>query len=144
MQYFDRLPEAATADTHSPLAAHAHAENGREARVSAPAASGRVAIIGMSGRFPGAADVEAFWRNLREGVESIRHHTREELEAVGFTSRSLDNPRFVPASAALEGTEWFDAGFFGYSPRDAEILDPQQRLFLEVCWEAMENAGYAP
>jgi amino acid adenylation domain-containing protein len=108
------------------------------------AASGAVAVVGMAGRFPGAPDVEAFWRNLRDGVDSISRFTRAELEAEGYTPRVLDDPRFVAARGSLEGTEWFDAAFFGYSPRDAEIMDPQQRIFLETAWEALEHAGYAP
>ena len=118
--------------------------HGDRGRAAMPSTDNRIAIIGMAGRFPGAADVEAFWRNLRNGVESITRFSRQELEDAGYPARWLDDPRFVPAMGPIEGTEWFDAGFFGYSPRDAEIIDPQQRLFLEACWEAMENAGYAP
>ncbi|HEV7589381.1 MAG TPA: polyketide synthase, partial [Longimicrobium sp.] len=149
MPHFNRLPEADAADPASPFSTRPPTEpfgdfTARAARGPAPSASGRVAIVGMAGRFPGAGDVEAFWRNLRDGVESIARFTREELEEVGFTARRLDDPRFVPAFGAIEGSELFDAPFFGYSPRDAEIIDPQQRLFLEACWEAMEHAGYAP
>jgi amino acid adenylation domain-containing protein len=120
------------------------AADGRVEEAPRAAASGRIAVVGMAGRFPGAPDVEAFWRNLRGGVDSISRFTRAELEAEGYTARILDDPRFVPARGTLEGTEWFDAAFFGYSPRDAEIMDPQQRIFLETAWEALEHAGYAP
>jgi phthiocerol/phenolphthiocerol synthesis type-I polyketide synthase E len=103
-----------------------------------------VAIVGMSCRFPGAASVEDFWCNLREGVESIRRFDRRELEEAGVPRSLLDNPSYVPAQAALEGSDLFDAGFFGFSPRVAEATDPQHRLFLECAWEALERAGYDP
>jgi phthiocerol/phenolphthiocerol synthesis type-I polyketide synthase E len=102
-----------------------------------------VAIIGMSGRFPGANDIDQFWRNLRNGVESIRQFTNEELEAFGVSLARFGDPNFVKAGAILEGVDKFDAAFFGYSPREAEILDPQQRIFLECAWQAMEGAGYS-
>ncbi|HJX28741.1 MAG TPA: polyketide synthase, partial [Thermoanaerobaculia bacterium] len=101
-----------------------------------------IAIVGMAGRFPGAADIEQYWRNLRDGVESISFWSREELVAAGVEPELLEDPRFVPAGGALRDIEWFDAAFFGFSPREAEMMDPQQRLFLEVAWEALENAGY--
>ncbi|WP_420128651.1 beta-ketoacyl synthase N-terminal-like domain-containing protein [Longimicrobium sp.] len=95
---------------------------------------GAVAVIGMAGRFPGAADVERFWENLRDGVHSITFFDAEEG----------DDPAHVRAAGVLEGIDRFDAAFFGFSPRDAEMLDPQQRLFLETAWEALENAGHVP
>ncbi|HEU4557571.1 MAG TPA: beta-ketoacyl synthase N-terminal-like domain-containing protein [Longimicrobium sp.] len=94
---------------------------------------GAVAVIGMAGRFPGAADVEQFWENLRAGVHSITFFDEGEAD-----------PAYVPAAGMLEGIDRFDAAFFGFSPRDAELLDPQQRLFLETVWEALENAGHVP
>ncbi|HWK90506.1 MAG TPA: beta-ketoacyl synthase N-terminal-like domain-containing protein, partial [Longimicrobium sp.] len=103
-----------------------------------------VAVIGMSGRFPGADTLDAFWQNLRNGVESIRFFTADELAAAGTPRTLLANPDFVPAFGALADVETFDAGFFGYSPREAEALEPAHRLFLECCWEAMENAGHDP
>ncbi|EAU69663.1 TubF protein [Stigmatella aurantiaca DW4/3-1] len=96
----------------------------------------------MAGRFPGARDVDAFWRNLREGVESITRLTDAQLQAAGVSESQRRNPRYVPARGLLEGVDLFDAGFFQYSPREAELIDPQQRLFLECAWEALENAGY--
>jgi phthiocerol/phenolphthiocerol synthesis type-I polyketide synthase E len=96
---------------------------------------GAVAVIGMAGRFPGAADVEGFWENLRDGVHSITFFDAEEGET---------DPAQVRAAGVLEGIDRFDAPFFGFSPRDAEMLDPQQRLFLETAWEALENAGHIP
>ncbi|HEX6861818.1 MAG TPA: type I polyketide synthase, partial [Thermoanaerobaculia bacterium] len=91
-----------------------------------------IAIIGMSGRFPGAGNVGAFWRSLREGVESISTFPDEA------------RPGYVPRAGALEEIERFDARFFGYSPREAELMDPQQRLFLEESWKALEDAGIDP
>ncbi|MEH2165184.1 MAG: amino acid adenylation domain-containing protein [Nostoc sp.] len=101
-----------------------------------------IAIIGISGRFPGAMDLDAFWQNLRDGVESISFFSDEELEQTDPTL--LSNPNYVKAGAVLPKIEEFDASFFGYSPKEAEIMDPQQRIFLECAWEALESAGYNP
>jgi acyl transferase domain-containing protein len=103
-----------------------------------------IAIVGMAGRFPGARDVDAFWRNLRDGVESIVRYDDAELKAAGVAAALLADPNYVKAGAPLGDMELFDAGFFGFSPLDASILDPQHRHFLECCWEALEAAGYAP
>ncbi|HSU14834.1 MAG TPA: amino acid adenylation domain-containing protein [Longimicrobium sp.] len=103
-----------------------------------------VAVVGMAGRFPGADDIHAFWRNLRDGVESITVFTREELLAAGTRAAVLDDPGFVPAGALVPGADELDAGVFGMNPRDAEILNPQHRLFLECAWSALEHAGYDP
>lgn len=101
-----------------------------------------VAIIGMAGRFPRARTVEEFWDNLRDGVETISFYTDEELEAAGVDSALLNDPNYVKAGTLLEDAEWFDAAFFGFNPREAELTDPQHRVFLECAWEALENAGY--
>jgi amino acid adenylation domain-containing protein len=101
-----------------------------------------IAIIGMSGRFPGAQNVDIFWQNLSTGVESITFFSDEELLAEGIAPDLLNNPNYVKAKGMLEDIELFDAAFFGFSPREAETIDPQQRLFLECAWEAIENAGY--
>ncbi len=103
-----------------------------------------IAIIGMAGRFPGAPDLETFWRNLRAGVESIRFPDDAELRALGVDESLLRDPGYVKAASTLAGMQEFDAGFFGYTPREAELMDPQQRLLLECAWEALEDAGYAP
>lgn len=103
-----------------------------------------LAVIGMAGRFPGAPTIEHFWRNLCEGVESIARFSDEELIAAGVPREALRSSSYVKASGALDAIDLFDAGFFGYTPREAEILDPQQRLFLEVAWEALERAGCDP
>ena len=100
-----------------------------------------IAIVGMAGRFPGAADVDAFWRNIRDGVESVTRFTDEQLRARGVPPELLNDPAYVKAGVLFEGFEQFDAGFFGYTPREAEHLDPQQRIFLECAWEALEHAG---
>ena len=102
-----------------------------------------IAVIGMAGRFPGAKNLEQFWQNLCDGVESIKFFTDEELLAKGSDARLLDDPNYVKAEAVLDDIEMFDASFFGYTPREASLIDPQHRLFLETAWEALENAGYA-
>jgi amino acid adenylation domain-containing protein len=101
-----------------------------------------IAIIGMSGRFPEAQDIETFWKNLRDGVESISFFSERELEQSNTTL--LSKPNYVKANAVLPDIDLFDADFFGYSTKDAEIMDPQQRIFLECAWEALESAGYNP
>jgi phthiocerol/phenolphthiocerol synthesis type-I polyketide synthase E len=108
-------------------------------------ASGReIAIVGMAGRFPGARDLGEFWQNLRQGREAVILLGEEELRAAGVPPELLAEPRYVRAASLLDGVELFDAPFFGYSAREAEILDPQQRLFLEHAWEALEDAGCCP
>ncbi|HEV2779524.1 MAG TPA: SDR family NAD(P)-dependent oxidoreductase [Actinophytocola sp.] len=103
-----------------------------------------VAIVGMSGRFPGADDVEQLWANLAAGVSGIRDLTEEELLAAGVEPALLADPHYVRRAAPLNDIEHFDAAFFGFSPREAEVTDPQHRLFLECCWEGLERAGYQP
>jgi phthiocerol/phenolphthiocerol synthesis type-I polyketide synthase E len=101
-----------------------------------------IAIIGMAGRFPGAKNVDIFWQNLRDGVESITFFTDEELLSAGINPKSINDPNYVKAFGVLEDIELFDATFFGFTPKEAEIIDPQHRLFIECVWEALENAGY--
>jgi amino acid adenylation domain-containing protein len=133
------------------LAAHLR-DDGKAAEIPAPASTTQrrtatyepIAVIGMAGRFPGAPDVDRFWQNLRAGVESIRFFSQEELRAAGIDEGSLRDPNYVPAKGYLENADLFDANFFGYSPRETKLIDPQHRLFLEVSWEALENAGYDP
>ncbi|HLX09567.1 MAG TPA: amino acid adenylation domain-containing protein [Thermoanaerobaculia bacterium] len=105
---------------------------------------GAVAVIGMSGRFPGAAGIDELWANLAAGVESIRFFTPAELAAAGVDAALAGGGDYVPARGVLDGAELFDAGFFGFPDREAEVLDPQQRLLLECAWEALEDAGYPP
>ena len=101
-----------------------------------------VAIIGMAGRFPGADNVEQFWQNLCDGVESIRPIGPEQDRNARWDPAMAAHPNYVRAGAFLREVEKFDARFFGYSAREAELMDPQQRLLLECAWQALENAGY--
>ncbi len=127
-------------------------EQGSESEASASPATvgetqageGGIAIIGMAGRFPGAPSVESLWDNLLEGREGITYFSDEELLGAGVDPSLVDNPRYVKAGAILEEIDRFDAELFGESPREAELLDPQHRLFLECAWEALENAGHDP
>src|SRR4029450_6683333 len=100
-----------------------------------------IAVIGMAGRFPGAKNLEQFWQNLCDGVESINFFTDEDLLARGADPQLLDDPNYVKAEAVLDDIEMFDASFFGYTPREASLIDPQHRLFLEHAWEALGEAG---
>ncbi|HEY6330906.1 MAG TPA: type I polyketide synthase, partial [Blastocatellia bacterium] len=103
-----------------------------------------IAIIGMSGRFPGAKNLEEFWQRLAAGEELITKFSHDDLLSRGLDRASLDDPAWVKAEGSLEGVDLFDAAFFDFSPREAESMDPQQRLFLEAAWEALENAAYDP
>jgi acyl transferase domain-containing protein len=106
------------------------------------AGGSEVAVVGMAGHFPGAANLDEFWRNLRDGVESVTDFSDEDALASGVSRETLAAGRYVNAAPVLDGIELFDASFFGYTPREAEIMDPQHRLFLECAWQALENAGY--
>ena len=103
-----------------------------------------IAIIGMACRFPGARGVNAFWDQLRDGVEAITFFSDDELLSMGADPALLSSANCVKAKGVLENVELFDAPFFGFSPREAEIMDPQLRFFLECSWEALEDAGYDP
>lgn len=103
-----------------------------------------IAVIGLAGRFPGAATVEELWRNLCQGVESVRFLERAEVLARGVDPALADDPAFVPAEALPDGVELFDAAFFDMSHREAEITDPQHRLLLECACHALEDAGHDP
>jgi len=112
-------------------------------RAPADRSQSPVAVVAVAGRFPGAADVEQFWRNLLEGRDTVRRFELDELDPsipVGLR----DDPAYVRARGVLDDIEMFDAGFFGIGPREAELMDPQQRIFLELCWEALERAGHVP
>lgn len=120
-------------------------EAGRRGRVAASSnRSGDIAIIGMAGRFPGAKDISEYWHNLCGGVESITFFSDAEIASRGVDAEMLNDPHYVKAGAVLDGIEQFDAGFFGINPREAELTDPQHRLFLESAWSAFESAGYNP
>ena len=101
-----------------------------------------IAVIGLSGRFPGADSVEAFWDNLCNSRNTLTNLSDEEIIAEGIDPDLLKKPHYVKTWGVLGDIEKFDASFFGYNPREATMLDPQQRIFLEESWKAMENAGY--
>ena len=115
------------------------------AAATRPLAADRdVAVVGMAGRFPGARNVDELWRILADGVEAITFWSREQLAAAGLGAEALDSPRYVRARGVLDGAELFDAAFFGLLPREAEVMDPQQRVLLECAWETLEDAGCDP
>ncbi|MEM7049901.1 MAG: amino acid adenylation domain-containing protein [Acidobacteriota bacterium] len=101
-----------------------------------------IAIVGMAGRFPGAPDLSALWRNLAAGVESVEFFDDAELQRAGVAEELRRHPRYVAAGSVLDDIDLFDAGFFGYGPAEAALIDPQQRLLLECSWQALEDAGY--
>ena len=103
-----------------------------------------IAIVGMSVNVPGAEGVDAYWANLRDGVSALKRRDAAELRAAGERAERMARPNYVPVTAEMPGYDMFDAEFFGFSPKDAAILDPQHRKFLEVAWEAMEQAGHMP
>ena len=103
-----------------------------------------VAVIGYACHFPESPDGETFWQNLLEGRECSRRFTREELLAVGLDAAIIDDPHYVNIGTVLDNADCFDATLFGYSRQEAESMDPQQRLFLQAVWHALEHAGYAP
>ncbi|MFP2907012.1 amino acid adenylation domain-containing protein, partial [Pyxidicoccus sp. 3LFB2] len=150
-QAFGREPSMVELFEHvtvESLAAHLSASPAPELpRARAlPASEGEhaVAIIGLAGQFPGAKDLEEFWRNLAGGVESISHLSDEALAEAGVPAALAGRSGYVRAKGVLEGAELFDADFFGVNPREASQMDPQQRRFLECAWEALEDAGYPP
>ena len=103
-----------------------------------------IAVIGMNGRFPQANTLDQFWQNLCNGTESITRFSKEDLLDAGVDPALIEHPDYVPAAAVLDHIDQFDAAFFGYNPHEAAIIDPQQRLFLEVAWAALEDAGINP
>ncbi|HJP95193.1 MAG TPA: SDR family NAD(P)-dependent oxidoreductase [Pyrinomonadaceae bacterium] len=109
-----------------------------------PAGDASIAVIGMAGRFPGARSVDEFWERLRDGAETISFFSDEELVEAGVSKNLLAHPNYVKARGVFEGADMFDASFFGFTPREAEIMNPQHRVLLECAWEALENAGYDP
>lgn len=101
-----------------------------------------VAIIGISCQFPKANNLSEFWKNLKDGKESVAFFTKDELQELGISKELIENPHYVPISASLKGKECFDPEFFHISPKDAEMMDPQLRLLLLHSWKAVEDAGY--
>src|SRR3954452_21514602 len=105
--------------------------------------AGRIALVGMSCRLRGANNVDQYWANLAVGVESITRFSELDARASGVKREFLRGRTHVRAAGVLDRIEYFDAGFFGFTPREARTMDPQARLFLECAWEALEDAGYA-
>lgn len=103
-----------------------------------------VAVIGMSGRFPGAESIAEFWESLKAGAESVTTFSDDELLAAGISPELVNNPNYVKKRGLFKNPDMFDAAFFGITPREAELMDPQHRVFLESCWHTLEAAGYAP
>ncbi len=133
--------------TVSALAAHLGADAGAEKAavqktIAAPNAP--IAIVGMACRFPGAPDIATFWANLRDGKSAMVTYTDEQLLAAGVRPDILDQPHYVRTGGFLDNADGFDAQFFDFSPLDASLIDPQQRVFLEVCWHALEDGGVDP
>ncbi len=116
----------------------------REPKLATDRSAEGIAIIGMAGRFPGARNIDEFWQNLRNGVESVTFFSDQELEASGVDPANFRNPNYIKAGAILEDVGLFDADFFEITARDAACLDPQHRLLLECAWETLEHAGYSP
>ncbi len=115
-----------------------------DAVAQAPVVDRRIAIIGLAGRFPGADDADALWALLSEGRSGVRRLSDDELRAAGVAPERFQQPDYVRAHAGIGQPDGFDAAFFGYAPREAEVLDPQQRVFLETAWLALEDAAIDP
>ncbi len=103
-----------------------------------------IAVIGMSGKFPGAGSIDQFRENLKQGIEAIGFFSDEELGEAGVGGGLIENTDYIKARGYLEGAGHFDSSFFDYSPQEAQLMDPQVRLFHECAWQALEDAGYEP
>ncbi|KAG1715209.1 Phthiocerol/phenolphthiocerol synthesis polyketide synthase type I PpsE [Nymphon striatum] len=103
-----------------------------------------IAIVGMAAHLPGADSIAAYWDNLRSGKSSIRRLSDQDLLDAGEDPGLIRHKNYVPYAATLDGFEMFDGEFFGFSPKESAIMDPQHRQFLETAWEAFENAGHMP
>jgi polyketide synthase PksJ len=103
---------------------------------------GKIAVVGMSGRYPGSKNLKEFWDNIVEGKDCISRFTTEEIIASGVPPAQAASPNYVGSGGVYQRPFDFDAAFFGYNPREAELMDPQHRVFLEYCWNALEHAGY--
>ena len=111
---------------------------------SNPVTGLELAVIGMAARFPGAQNIEEYWENLKEGKETVTYFSEEELQEAGVSRQLLENPDYVKAGAMLDDIDCFDAAFFDYTPVEAGLMDPQQRIFHQCAWHALEDAGYDP
>ncbi len=121
-----------------------HDLNTSEEKIAALSAAPSIAIIGMSGRFPESASLAEYWDNLIAGRECVSHFSTEELVEAGMDPMAVSNPKYIRSKGVLGDALCFDAGLFGFSPREAEIIDPQQRVFLECSMAALEDAGCDP
>jgi hypothetical protein len=119
-------------------------ENVEQQQWRAPQLHSDIAIIAMEGRFPGADSAAEFWAMLRTGVEGITSFSVDELIESGVNAEYLSRSNYVRAKGIIDGTEFFDADFFGYSPKEADCMDPQSRLLHQCAWETLEQAGYTP
>ena len=115
-------------------------QHSQDKEIPSPAARERVeiAVIGMACRFPGAKTIGEFWNNLKNGVESIAFLSSQDLERSGADADMVKHPGYIPAKGILENNHHFDAFFFEYTAAEAEIMDPQVRIFHEVVYEALE------
>src|SRR5579871_3969997 len=112
--------------------------------MEAPKYSGlEIAVVGMAVRLPEADNIRQFWDNLKAGKNCIRAFSDEELLKAGEDAAAIKDPRYVKFGAALKHKDAFDSAFFDYRPGEAELMDPQIRIFHECCWEALEDSGYA-
>ena len=102
-----------------------------------------IAIIGIAGRFPGAANIDEYWNVISQGINSIKYFSAEELISAGIDKSLVENPDYVKASAVMDDIDKFDSSFFGFAPREADLIDPQHRVFMECAWEALEHSGYS-
>lgn len=103
-----------------------------------------IAVVGMAGRFPGARDLSEFWENLRAGTMSLRRLTDDELRRAGVPEKTLADPEYIKVASLLDGIDRFEPAVFGITPREAEAMDPQMRVLLEICHDALQDAGYDP
>ena len=103
-----------------------------------------IAVIGMACRFPGADNIAEFWENLENGIETVSFFSDKELIETGLSLEQIQHPNYIKAKSLLTGIENFDADFFDYTPLEAEVMDPQIRIFHESVWHALEDAGYEP
>ncbi|MFR9778050.1 amino acid adenylation domain-containing protein [Micromonospora sp. MS34] len=142
------LLTTATTGAAAPSAARPAPARAARPSVTATGDTGRpgglIAVVGMACRFPGARTVDEYWHNIRTGVESVQEFSVEEMLADGADPARLDDPAYVRAGTYLPGVDQFDAAFFGFTPREAQTLDPQHRMLLECAWHALEHAGYDP
>lgn len=137
-----RYPTVETLAAHLDQDQAGNSRTLRKRRTATLSSRREIAIVGMAGRFPKAGNIEEFWQRLSEGDECISFLTDEELAESGIAAGVLSDPDYIKAAGVLEGADLFDAPFFGFHPREAELMDPQHRIFLQCAWHALEDAGY--